>query len=115
MENEKIVQNSKDMGDYMMGKLEELYKYDIVGHVRGGKGLLNAVEIVKNKDTKEPFPADFNLAKKLTGLFNKYKMIGLPSPSSINLAPPISVSKDEVDELVERVENIVRDLESNTK
>ncbi len=115
MENEKIVQNSKDMGDYMMGKLEELYKHDIVGHVRGGKGLLNAVEIVKNKDTKEPFPADFNLAKKLTGLFNKYKMIGLPSPSSINLAPPISVSKDEVDDLVERVENIVRDLESDIK
>ena len=42
-------------------------------------------------------------------------MIGLPSPSAINLAPPISVSKDEVDELVERVENIVRDLESNIK
>ena len=107
MDKEKMVENSKNMGDYIMGKLEELYKYAIVGHVRGGKGLLNSVEIVKNKDTKEPYP---DLAKKLGPLYNKYQMIGLPSPVAIQLAPPISVTKDEIDDLVERVENVIKDL-----
>ena len=110
MENEKAVQNSKEMGDYLMGKLEDLYKYNIVGHVRGGKGLLNAVELVSNKNTKEPYP---DLPKKLGGLYNKYNMIGLPSPVGVTLAPPITVNKDEIDDLVERVENIIKDLETN--
>ena len=107
MEDEKAVQNSKEMGDYLMKQLEELNKYDIVGHVRGGKGLLNAVEIVKDKTTKEPYP---DLPKKLGALYNKYKMIGLPSPVGITLAPPITVKKEEIDDLVERVENIIKDL-----
>jgi adenosylmethionine-8-amino-7-oxononanoate aminotransferase len=110
MEDEHVVENSKQMGDYLMSKLEELYKYDIVGHVRGGKGLLNAVEIVKNKDSKEPYP---NLAKKLGPLYNKYKMIGLPSPVAIQLAPPITVNKNEIDDLVERTENVIKDLEAD--
>ena len=110
MENEKAVQNSKEMGDYLMGKLEDLYKYNIVGHVRGGKGLLNAVELVSDKNSKEPYP---DLPKKLGGLYNKYNMIGLPSPVGVTLAPPITVNKDEIDDLVERVENIIKDLETN--
>ena len=37
-------------------------------------------------------------------------MIGLPSPVGIQIAPPISVTKDEIDDLVERVENVIKDL-----
>ena len=51
-----------------------------------------------------------DLAKKLGPLYNKYQMIGLPSPVAIQLAPPISVTKDEIDDLVERVENVIKDL-----
>ena len=72
----------------------------------GGK-FINAVELVKNKETKEPYP---DLAKKLGPLYNKYQMIGLPSPIGIQLAPPISVTKDEIDDLVERVESVIKDL-----
>ena len=66
--------------------------------------------IVSNKNTKEPYP---DLPKKLGGLYNKYNMIGLPSPVGVTLAPPITVNKDEIDDLVERVENIIKDLETN--
>ena len=37
-------------------------------------------------------------------------MIGLPSPVGITLAPPITVKKEEIDDLVERGENIIKDL-----
>ena len=79
---EKIIVKKEKKSGFIIPKKKPL----IVGSEK-------TTNIKKSKYYKKK---DFNLAKKLTGLFNKYKMIGLPSPSSINLAPPISVSKDEV-------------------
>jgi len=41
------------MGKYLKEKLEEFYKYPIVGDVRG-KRMILAIELVANKKTREP-------------------------------------------------------------
>ena len=54
LEDEKLLENCTEMGDYLIGKLEELKaKHDIIGDVRG-KGLFCGAELVADRETKEP-------------------------------------------------------------
>ena len=72
MEGEGMVENSAQMGDYLYEQLQTLYEHRIVGDVRGGKGLLAAVEIVKDRDTREKFPAEAELGKKMNPIMDKH-------------------------------------------
>ena len=47
-----MVSNAKEMGVYLHEKLNQLKDLKYVGDVRGGKGLLATVELVKNKTKK---------------------------------------------------------------
>ena len=67
MEGEGMVENSAEMGDYLYERLQVLYEHSIVGDVRGGLGLLAAVEIVKDRDTKEKFPKEAQSRQKADG------------------------------------------------
>jgi len=54
IEEEKLVQNAAEMGDYLADRLNGLKdKYEIIGDVRG-KGLLAGMELVKDRESKEP-------------------------------------------------------------
>jgi len=114
IENEGLVENSANMGDYLYEQLQTLYKHRIVGDVRGGKGLLCAVELVKDRDTRERFPKEARLGNKLNSLMNKYRLLVLMGRPRdiIFLAPPLCITKDEVDYLVKQVDQVVSELES---
>ena len=56
IEEDDLRTNAKIVGDYLREKLSELQeKYDIIGDVRG-MGLMQAVELVVDRKTKEPNP-----------------------------------------------------------
>ena len=111
MEGEGMVENSAEMGAYMYEQLQTLYEHPIVGDVRGGMGLLCAVELVKDRDTKESFPAEANLADKIAPLMNEHNLLGRPG-NSIYLAPPLCITKDEVDHVVSQVDSVITKLEA---
>ena len=51
-----LVEQARVKGAFLRGKMEEMYaKYPIVGDVRGA-GMLQGVEFVRDRATKEPFP-----------------------------------------------------------
>ena len=110
MEGEGMVENSAEMGTYMYEQLQTLYEHPIVGDVRGGMGLLCAVELVKDRDTKESFPADAKLADKLAPLMNEHNLLGRPG-NAIYLAPPLCITRDEVDHVVSQVDSVISKLE----
>ena len=111
MEGEGMIENSAEMGTYMYEQLQTLYEHPIVGDVRGGMGLLCAVELVKDRDTKESFPEEAKLADKLAPLMNEHHLLGRPG-NSIYLAPPLCITKDEVDHVVSQVDSVVSKLEA---
>ncbi|MBZ4654487.1 MAG: Acetylornithine transaminase [Peptococcaceae bacterium] len=109
---DNLVENSRTVGEYLLGQLQDkLSSFWYVGDVRG-KGLMQGVEIVKNKNTKEPFPASLNIAEKLTVTLMKFGVIVYPGNGMADgengdqflLAPPLIITKAEVDDLVERME-----------
>jgi adenosylmethionine-8-amino-7-oxononanoate aminotransferase len=57
MKRERIVENVRDNGDLFRGTLEQLLDLPIVGDIRG-TGYFYAVELVKNKETRETFTPD---------------------------------------------------------
>ena len=102
-----LIENSAKMGAYLLERARELQeKHPCVGDVRG-LGLFVGLELVKNKQTREPIiPLEakikagpnpkLGVAKKL-GELGMMAMAANPS-NVIAMAPPLMVTKDEIDE-----------------
>ena len=112
LEGEGLVQNAAEMGTYMYEQLQTLYEHPIVGDVRGGLGLLAAVEIVKDRNTKEKFAEDSGLGEKLTKGFLKHSILTRQRGNLIFLSPPLCVTRDEVDYIVSNLNEILSDVSS---
>ncbi len=100
IEDKDLRQNAKVVGDYFRENLEELkMKHQIIGDVRG-MGLMQGVELVKDRETKEPSPAAvaqvFEATKSKRVLIGKGGLYG----NVLRLGPPLIATKDHIDELI---------------
>lgn len=111
-EREDLVGNSRRMGDYLFEQLQRLYEHEIVGDVRGGLGLLAAVELVQDRETKTPFPADAGLAKKVPQLLFDRQLVSFRAGDLITLCPPLSITSEEIDFVVDGIDSALTELES---
>ena len=71
--------------------------------------MIAAVELVKNKDTKEKFPKEVGLVSKLEVLMSENQLLGR-SADIIPIAPPLCINKEEVDYLIDRLDRIIEQL-----
>jgi taurine--2-oxoglutarate transaminase len=106
-QEDNLIENSRNMGTYLLEKAQELKdKHPCVGDVRG-LGLFVGLELVKNRKTKEPMVPvggkirpgmnpKLEVAKKL-GELGMMAMAANPG-SVIAMAPALIVTKDEIDE-----------------
>jgi adenosylmethionine-8-amino-7-oxononanoate aminotransferase len=112
LERELLVRNAADMGGYLFGRLQKLYRYEIVGQVRGGLGLIAAVEIVANRATKEPFPKEAGLARRAGLLMERHGLLGRAG-NIFFLAPPLCATRSELDFLVNQLDAVVGELQAD--
>jgi adenosylmethionine-8-amino-7-oxononanoate aminotransferase len=110
MESDNLVRNSEIMGEHLLEKLQQLKDHDIVGDIRGGKGLLCAVELVKNPISKEKFPKNVNLSQKLTKIAKHHHILGRLG-DVIPIAPPLCITIDEIDYFVEQLDQTITEFE----
>ncbi len=98
MEREDLIGNSERMGRRLLQELEGLYGHPTVGDVRG-LGLMCAVELVSDKDTKELLN-DVPGATKL--LNQKLNDSGLYTRATrqVFFAPPLTVTESDIDDMV---------------
>lgn len=100
-----VVQKANAMGPYVESKLKQLMtRHPSVGDVRG-LGLFWAVELVRDRTTKEPFNtmADKVAGKPLVvdrvaGEMMKQGVFVQAWVSHLVIAPPLIVSKEEIDQ-----------------
>jgi 4-aminobutyrate aminotransferase len=100
IEDEDLRSNCKTVGDYLRERLEELKeKHQIIGDVRG-MGLMQGIELVKNRETKEPAPQAvltvFEETKRRGVLIGKGGLYG----NVIRTGMMLNTTRDHVDELV---------------
>ena len=113
MEGEDLVNNSAVMGTYMYERLQLLYEHSVVGDVRGGLGLVTAVQLVKDRKSREKFPPEAGMPQQVAKSMNKRGILGRVMGDTIHLAPALSITKDEVDHLVDSIDGVMRDLQDN--
>ena len=106
-QEDNLIENAARMGEYLLEKALELKeRHPSIGDVRG-IGLFVGLDLVKNRKTREPLiPVDANVrpgmnpklevAKRLVEL-GMIAMAANPT-NVIVMAPPLIVTKDEIDE-----------------
>lgn len=111
IQNERLIERSKKLGDYFLRRLKELQeKYDIIGDVRG-IGLLIGVELVKNKNTKEP------AIKESIIIREEARKRGLLLPAGlgwlgnvIRISPPLTITEEQINKAIEIIDNCLKNL-----
>jgi taurine--2-oxoglutarate transaminase len=115
-----LIEQTAERGKYMEMKLLSLKeKYSFIGDVRG-LGLFWCVELVKDRTTKEPFNT---YSDKITGvplLVDKVAMEMMKNGVFIQswvshfiIAPPLIISKEEIDAGVQIFENALLSIFNN--
>ncbi|CDQ41686.1 aspartate aminotransferase family protein [Virgibacillus salexigens] len=103
MEEEQLISNSKQLGVYLLEELQDLLQHPHVGDIRG-KGLLAGIELVKDKQTKEPIEEKL-AAQVVNECKQKGVIIGKTSDTVdgynniITMSPPLSITKAEISHL----------------
>ena len=97
IEREKLQENARVLGDYILSGLEKLKaKHSLIGDVRG-KGLMLGIELVKDRATKEQAKAEcaqvMELAREMGLLIGKGGLQG----NVIRFAPPMCINRDDAD------------------
>ncbi len=96
--DEDLVGKSASQGEYLLARLEELRAHPTVGDVRG-LGLFAGVELVADRTTKKKIAKDSGFIKRVNkellerGLITRLWDV-------IHVAPPLVVSKEEIDQIV---------------
>jgi alanine-glyoxylate transaminase / (R)-3-amino-2-methylpropionate-pyruvate transaminase len=97
IEREKLQENAFRLGTSLLSGLEKLkQKHMIVGDVRG-KGLLLGIELVKDRDSKQPATAE--CVRVLENARNNGLLLGKGGlwGQTIRLAPPLCITQADAD------------------
>jgi 4-aminobutyrate aminotransferase len=107
-----FMENAGEVGEYTLDALSEIMtRHPTIGEVRG-KGLMIGIELVKDRETKEPAGELRDVV--VEGAF-KRGLIGLGSgKSSIRLAPPLNINRDLIDEGLLMLEDALTEAEAST-
>ena len=111
IETEGFVENSAEVGAYFKEQLLGLMAdHPIIGDVRG-LGLLLTVELVSDRKTKEKFDKDLEIPAKLNESFKKHGLLYRAGDGTLGFGPPLSITKDEVNEIVHAIDLSFWELE----
>ncbi|OIK14850.1 aspartate aminotransferase family protein [Bacillus sp. MUM 13] len=103
-ESENLIGRSKELGEKLLLDLQTLRKHPHVGDIRG-KGLLIGIELVENKETKEPLQLE-----KVTRIIDRCREKGLIIGKNgdtvagfnniLQLAPPLCITENDLSFIV---------------
>ncbi len=99
MEREKIFEHARDVGEYFAEQLKTLLDLPIVGEVRGHR-LMQCVEFVANKETRELFPEELDIGKVISKIADAKGLLVRPIFHLNVMSPPLIITKEEVDFIV---------------
>jgi len=111
IEKEGLLKNSQEVGGHMMKRMAGWpKKHRIVGDVRG-RGLMIGVEIVKDQTTREYGASERD--RIVETAFERGVLFLGCGPSTVRIAPPLIVTKDEADVAMDTLEESIAVVEKN--
>jgi adenosylmethionine-8-amino-7-oxononanoate aminotransferase len=119
LRDDGLVERSRDLGAKIQGDLGgALAEHPFVGDVRG-LGMMIGIELVKDADTKEPFPRSRRVTEQVVGAAREAGMLVYPSTAHVDgssgdllmLGPPFVLTDDDAATLVERTVAAIGSIE----
>jgi taurine-pyruvate aminotransferase len=115
IEEENLLSNTTDMGEYLMGKLGELKdKHKCVGQARG-KGLFCGLELVSDRETH--IPAEEKMVQAVVGnCMAQGIIIGATNRSvpgynnTLCLSPALISTKDDLDQITSAMDKAITEV-----
>jgi adenosylmethionine-8-amino-7-oxononanoate aminotransferase len=105
-----MLENGVKTGKRFAHHLERLRDHPLVGDTRG-RGLLGAIELVSNKETKAGFAAELDVPARLSALvWDNEVIVRCFNNAVIGFAPALCCSETEIDLVFERVEKSINQL-----
>ena len=98
-ERDDVFTHAAKLGEYMQARLRELEDHPLVGEVRG-RGLLAAVELVRDKQTGAAFPAPGVGGYAQRAALEQGLIVRAIAGSALAFCPPLVITKDQVDEML---------------
>jgi L-2,4-diaminobutyrate transaminase len=102
VEREDLAGKARDTGAHLQASMQTAFKdMPIVGEVRG-IGMLAAIEFVADPKTKRRFEASDKIGARISKACRDRGLIAraMPHGDILGFAPPLIMSRDEVDEMV---------------
>ncbi|WP_271408603.1 aspartate aminotransferase family protein [Pseudomonas sp. Q1-7] len=107
---ERLVEHAAEMGERLQVGLSHFADHPLVGEVRGC-GLIAAVELVANRETRAPMDALGRLGRYLAGRAQEHGMITRAMGDSIAFCPPLIATKSEIQLMLETFGRALDDTE----
>ena len=110
-EERDIVGHVRRVGPHLQEGLRHFGDHPLVGEARG-VGLMGAVELVRDKDTKAPFDPVHGVGAYLGKRAMEYGLIVRTIGETIAFSPPLIVTDEEIDLILERFGRALNDTQA---
>ncbi len=108
MEEEDVVAQAETLGRFMLNRLKEMQEsHPIIGEVRG-LGCLLGVELVKDRETKEPFIEAGEMVYRKA--FEK-GVAWIPAKQNLRIAPPLIMPQEVAAKALDIIEEAIAEAE----
>jgi 4-aminobutyrate aminotransferase len=110
---DRLIANAADVGGHMMAGLEGLAaKHALIGDVRG-RGLMIAIELVRDRQTKERAGPERDAV--VTAAFNRGLLVLGAGANSIRFSPPLVLTREQADTAVRIVDEALTEVEQRSR
>ena len=111
VENENLIERANEMGSHLRSNLESLQqKYEAIGEIRG-QGLLIGIDLVKDRESREPHLELGDITtRRCMELGLSMNIKRRPERGAVwRIAPPLTISKKEIDKGTEILDQALRE------
>ena len=111
--DDKILDHVRAVGPVLQNGLKRLSAHPLVGEARG-IGLIGALELVRDKASKEPFPPALGLGSKAAAACQRHGVILRAMGDTLAFSPPLIIDAGQIRDLLDRVQRALDEILGHT-
>ena len=114
-QDERLIERSRTLGARMLRRLQAMQqRHTVIGDVRGSKGLFAIVELVKNRESREPLAPWPAVHPAMTRFVTQARERGVSFAirgNLIILAPPLVIGENDLDHALDVMNDLLGELD----
>lgn len=109
MEQNHFIDDIQHKSLWIAEQLQELYRYTHVGDIRQ-KGMMIGIELVQDSSTAKPYPSEKRMGAQVTKRCRELGMLIRPLGDVVVFMPPLSSTKEELQEMIGILKQAILDV-----